>query len=289
MTGGRVHPSVISGYGLVEAPLEVTIGAFGTHQRAGQSRMSVVASSAAASEALDYLSVRTVPATRLALLDLDGWTGVLTNHRNGSDFNDHQYWAARTVGVRTVRVVDSDARWWRRGHLRERLSWEARIFQLHARDDAPLRVVTCVDDGGRWRFETSGDPLPIEASFNYTARRRKDRFTRGNLRDLLSELGPGPVSEERFWAVPRFALLAEWIIDDQWREQVEHWACSLQDADDPAFGYYLGGMSYTSHMATHATSVIHNLKRAIEINPSYEARARKYLDQARRVDRRRSQ
>src|SRR5438034_2733884 len=102
--------------------------------------MSVVSRSVTASEALDYLAVRTVPATRLVLLDLDRWTGVLTNHRDGSDFNDHQYWAARTVQARTVRVVDHDARWWPRGQLRERLAWEERIFELHAPDDSPLRL-----------------------------------------------------------------------------------------------------------------------------------------------------
>jgi hypothetical protein len=251
--------------------------------------MSVVAASATASEALEYLSVRTMPATRLVLLDLDRWTGVLTNHRDGSDFHDHQYWAARTVGVRTVRVVDEEARWWRRGNMRERLSWEARIFQLHGPDDSPLRVVTCMDDGGRWTFETAGDPLPVEASFDYAARRKKDRFTRQNLHDLLVALGPGPLGEERFRAVARCTLLAEWIIDDQWRERVQSQACSLEDTDDPAFSYYQRGMSYTSHLSTHATNVIHDFERAIEINASYEPKVREYLNEARRIDRRRSE
>lgn len=144
-----IHPSVLSGYGLIEAPFDLALHRFGTHRRADQSQMSIVGTSANPAQALDYLSVRTFPATRLVLVDLGGWTAVLTNGRNGSDFNDHQFWAGRTVGARTVRVVDQDATWWRRGRLRERLAWEGRIFELHAADNSNIRTVTAMNDGGR--------------------------------------------------------------------------------------------------------------------------------------------
>src|SRR5690606_19188043 len=101
------------------------------------------------------------------------------------------------------------------------------------------------------------DPLPIEAAFNYKAARKKDRFTKENLRDLLVALGPGPLTEDRFLAVRQMALLAERITNDEWRQKVERWACSLEDVDDPAFGYYMAGMSYMPFLETHATSVIH--------------------------------
>ena len=106
-----IHPSVLSGYGLIEASFDRVLQPFGTHSRADQSQMRIVGTSASPAQALDYLSVRTFPATRLVLVDLGDWTAVLTNSRNGSDFNDHQFWAGRTVGARTVRVVDHDARW----------------------------------------------------------------------------------------------------------------------------------------------------------------------------------
>jgi hypothetical protein len=245
--------------------------------------MSVVAKTRYPAEALDYLSLRTHPATRLVLLDRGGWTAVLTNQRGGSDFNDHQYWAARTVGVRTIRVVDSDARWWKRGKLRERLAWEARMFELHAPDDSTVRTIACADDGGRWTFDTIGDPLPIEESFAYDAPRKKDRFTRQNLHDLLTAVGPGPLTEAEFFATSRFALLAERFTNDAWRERTQANACTLEEADDPAIRYYQRGLNWVPHMATHATSVIRDFERAIEFNPDFEPRVRDYLRTARRV------
>ena len=115
----------------------------GATNRALFTRMAPSSSPAPSSSALAQRAASLClefKANDIVLLDLDRWTGVLTNHRDGSDFNDHQYWAARTVQARTVRVVDHDARWWPRGQLRERLVWEARIFELHAPDDSPLRL-----------------------------------------------------------------------------------------------------------------------------------------------------
>jgi hypothetical protein len=279
----RIHPSVLSGYGLIEARFDAVTLAFATRRRADQSQMTIIDGDATAADALHYLAVRTFPATRLVMVDLGDWTAALTNSRNGSDFNDHQYWAGRTVSERTIRVVDREARWWRRGARRERLNWEARIFELHAADDSTIRAVTCMDDGGRWDFFTVGDPLPIEASFAYDAPKKRDRFTSSNLHELLEAVGPGPLTQERFFRTPRFALLADCISNDEWRERVEASACSLEDADDPAFGYYQRGMSFVPFMNTHAASVIHDFELAVEINPAYEPKVRDHLREARRI------
>jgi hypothetical protein len=283
MTDLSIHPLVLSGYGLVEASFERTADGFGAQAHADASQIRVVKVTSSAAEAVDHLSLRTHPATRLVLVDRGGWTGALTNHRNGSDFSDYQYSAARSLGVRTIRVVDSNARWWTRDGLRERLAYEARIFELHGHDDSTLRSITCADDGGRWVFETSGSPLPIEASFDYDAPRKKDRFTRNNLRALLTAVGPGPLTDATFLKAPRFGLLAERWMNDAWRARIEAAACSLEEADDPAFGYYQVGMSYVDYLDTHATSVIASFERAIAINPAYEPRVREYLRQARRI------
>ena len=282
MTEPSIHPLVLAGYGLVEASFEVTAERFGSHTRAEASVVRLVKVTSSAAETLEYLSLRAHPATRLVLVDLGRWTGVLTNHRHGSDFSDDQYWAARALRVRTIRVVDSSARWWRRGALRERLAYEARILELHGPDDSILRSIACADDGDRWVFETSGSPLPIETSFDYDAPRKKDRFTRSNLRALLADLGPGTLTDRAFLEAPRFALLAErW--SDARGAQIEAEACSLEEADDPAFGYYRRGMSYVAHLETHATSVIADFERAIKIDPEYEPRVREYLREARRI------
>jgi hypothetical protein len=41
----------------------------------------------------------------------------------------------------------------------------------------PRRAVVAMDDGGRWIFETSGEPLPFEELDRYRTRRVRDRFT----------------------------------------------------------------------------------------------------------------
>ena len=278
-----IHPLVLQGYGLVHAPFEMVVRDFGTRARADQSQMRVVATTTDIGIALDHLARLTVPATRLVVLDRGPWTAILTNQRGGSDFADHQFWAARSLGVETIRVVDSDARWWRSGALRERLAYEARIVELHGPDNSTLRAVTCADDGGRWVFETSGVPLPVEASFDYDAPRKKDRFTRDNLRELLVSIGPGPVTDAGLLAAPRFALLEDRIRNRDWRNQVEARACSYAEADDPAFAYFQRGMSYVAHMQTHAPSVIADFERAVAINPAYEPRVRDDLRTARRI------
>ena len=279
----EIHPLVVRGYGLVEAPFGTTVDRFGTFTRASASEMRVVARTTDVDAALHHLSRLTVPATRLVIVDQGSWTAILTNHRSGSDFNDHQFWAARSLGVRTIRVVDSAARWWKRGAVRERLAYEARIFELHGPDASNVRSIVCADDGGRWVFETSGDALPIEASFGYDAPRIKDRFTRENLRDLLESLGPGALTADRLVAAPRFALLEDHITDPTYRSRVEAAACSRDEADDPAFGYFQRGMGYVDHMATHAPSIISDFERAVAIDPAYEPRVRDYLSAARRM------
>jgi hypothetical protein len=283
MNSISIHPLVLHGYGLVEASFEQTVDRFGTFDRADQSQMSVAGITASPADALDHLSRLTVPATRLVVVDRGDWTSILTNHQGGSDFSDHQYWAARALGVRTIRVVDAAARWWKRDNLRERLAYEARIFELHGPDDSIIRSVACADDGGQWVFETFGDPLPIEASFDYDAPRVKDRFTRQNLRDLVESVGASPLTEEAFLESPRFGLLADRIVDAAWRERVEAAACSHEEADDPAFGYFRRGLTWVPHMATHASSVIAEFERAIKLDPAYEPRVRDYLRTAHNI------
>jgi hypothetical protein len=283
MNAIAVHPLVLAGYGLVEAPYEKTVAGLDGLARGDQSRLSAVGRTTNAAEALEHLSRLTVPATQLIVVDRGEWTAILTNHRGGSDFNDYQHLASSALGVRSIRVVDAAARWWRRDGLRERLGYEARIFEMHDADGSTIRSIACADDGGRWVFETYGHPLPIEASFAYDAARKKDRFTRENLRDLLVSIGPGLVTAEGLLAAPRFALLVDRITDRAWRERVEAAACSYSDEDDPAFGYYRRGMTWVPHMATHATSVIADFERAVQINPSYEPRVRRYLREAHRI------
>ncbi len=110
-------------------------------------------------------------------------------------------------------------------------------------DGSTIRSIACANDGGRWVFETTGNPLPIEPTFAYDARRKKDRLTRANLHELLRSVGAEPLEADMLNAAPQFALLADRILDPAWRERVEASGCSLDEADDPAFGYLRRGLT----------------------------------------------
>jgi hypothetical protein len=60
------------------------------------------------------------------------------------------------------------------------------------------RMITAANDGGRWVFETSGDPLPFERLEEYRHRRISRRFTCDLLYDYLRQLGV-PLDNEPVW------------------------------------------------------------------------------------------
>ena len=226
-SGSRLHPELLSGYGLVEAPIDRVAATFGDHDRADQSKVRVRRHTTDPADVVEFLRLRTWPTTRLALIGLGEWTAVLTNRRGGSDFADHWFWAGRSLGARTIRVVDQGARW-ASGKPRRRLAFAARIVEIHDADGSTVRSIAAADDGGRWVFETFGDPLPIEASFDYTDPNRRRRFTSENLRQLLTSLGPGPLTDHRFPNARSFVLLDERYNLDSWQKRIEEAATTLE-------------------------------------------------------------
>jgi len=283
MTGSEISPRIMSGYGLVNERFDRVVRALSRSNRGSGSKIALVRETGLADEALAYMDIRTWPASRLLVVDLGPWCAILTNSRNGSDFNDHQRWATQTLGERTLRVVDDEAQTWRRGTQRMRIGYDARIVELRDGDGSTRRSIACMNDGGRWVFETSGQPLPIEASFPYDAPRSRDRFSSEHLAVLLRSLGVEPLTLQSLRAAPRFALLSETPTNKEVRRKVERFACSAAEADDPAFLHYMSGMRYADRMDLFgAERVIQSLERAVELNPDYEPRVRDTLAKARR-------
>lgn len=134
----------------------------------------------------------------------------------------------RTVKATTIRVVDQDARW-DHGPPRRRLAYPGRIVEVHDAEGNTIRSIACMDDGGTWVFETTGKPYPVEATFDYAALRKRDRFTSDNLAHLLSAVGPGPLTEQLFLDAPGFVLLDERVNLDAWRKQIDENATTLDD------------------------------------------------------------
>lgn len=140
-------------------------------------------------EALDYLSTLTFPATRHVAFPTPSGVALVNNSRNGSDYADHVVLLPRQLGCRFVRVVNTRPRVWSRGGQREVMRYEARIFDLRDTAGDVVRSVCCMNDGGRWVFDTQGAPHPLEADFPYAAARKAARFTEAHLFQLAAAYG----------------------------------------------------------------------------------------------------
>jgi len=151
---------------------------------------------------------------------------------------------------------------------------EARIFDLWDIEAKTVRCVCCMNDGGRWTFGTAGTPNPIERQFPNDARPKANRFTETHLQLLAKAYGFQIPSAATFLDAGKYLMFTQ---DYAYAAKF----CSIEDADDPAYGYFLRGMGWVKHMATHASSVIADFERCIRINPEYEPRLRHYLQMAR--------
>lgn len=131
------------------------------------------------------------------------WTAYFDNGWQGTDaFPPMAYLAKRlsTRGLRVVAVPPADGR------------YPTSIFELYGPEDREWlnfeRAISAMKDGERWRFDTSGDPLPFEDLERYSARRIRDRFPHELLDRYVQELGIRAF-EERFYMPDGRAFLLQ--------------------------------------------------------------------------------
>lgn len=123
-----------------------------------------------------------------ALIPWGTWTVMLTDGPHGTDVGLLPSWAARSLGCVAVRATAAPA---------GRGQFEAVIFELFdpAASDDPLRCrrsITAANDGGRWVFRQTGEPLAFETTDRYSTRLIRHRFTVTMLHDYLVALGLDP-------------------------------------------------------------------------------------------------
>lgn len=277
--------TLLGGYGLIEARYQHCVQALEDEEiTVTRSDLKEVDRVSDPFKALAFFSTYTFPSTRHILFPAsEGWTGIVNNSKNGSDFNDYCMGWSRAVRSRALRVVDRAPKVWKRGSLRVVMNYEARIVELYDGGAYPLRGVTCANDGGRWVWHVSGDPLPVETGFSYDAKKVKDRFTRENLRAFLTSLSAPPVDPEAFLRCKSFSLIEETYRSSEWMGRIREAACPEAEIDNPARGYYQRGLGWMEHLATHFSSAIADFEKALEIDPGYEERIRPHLERAYRI------
>ncbi|WP_052665080.1 hypothetical protein [Nitriliruptor alkaliphilus] len=123
--------------------------------------------------------------TRFLLLPVGTWTCMMSDGPGGTDIGLLPSHAARKVPCRAIRAVRAEP-----GDA----PYPATILAVYAPDavDDSLRcrrVLTAANDGGRWVFDSFGEPFGFEDVGTYEKRRIRDRFTGEMLMKYLVELG----------------------------------------------------------------------------------------------------
>jgi hypothetical protein len=225
-------------------------------------------------QAIRFLNEFTPPVVRHVLWEAgSSWTLCLNNSQFG--FSDDGPSLAQRTCARAYRVVDTPGRVWKRADIKVVTNYEARIFTEYGADGGTVKSISAMNDGGRWDWSTNGPRYPIEGTFNYSARRMKDRFTSANLRSLLRSLGAPVVTSADLMVWTKCILLKS--------PGTPQKTVTLEELDDPAYGFYQRGLGWVPHIQTHASSVIYDLERAVLINPAYEPKVRTYIDAAKRI------
>lgn len=133
--------------------------------------------------------------SREACIAVQGWTLLLNNTKLGTDVGVLPSRAARLLRCRAIRAVCVDD---------DQPGYPARMLSVYGPDGDPAngfveRSIAAANDGGRWVFQTHGEPYPFEDLTAYQRRRKTDRFTSSMLYDYLRALDV-PIDTEPDWA-----------------------------------------------------------------------------------------
>lgn len=134
--------------------------------------------------------------SKYAWIPCGRWTILLNNSPLGTDVGLLPSRAAEMLECRAIRAVS----------VEDTAQYPARILEVyspHSSDVFKLeRSITAANDGGRWVFETSGEPYDFEDQSAYRRRPKASRFTGQMLAGYLENLGV-PRDLEPDWRAAR--------------------------------------------------------------------------------------
>lgn len=231
LLGGRFEP-ITSEFGFVQAPPGI-VAAWLTEREAAWTReRGVNIKTKAASGGLEAALRLLLPLTSierrrsLAMSTTSSWTAIFENGLQGGDAALLSL-AATDLGCQAVRVVAvADTIVGGR-----QLEYGARIFELYGarRTDFLnyVRTISVSNDGGRWRLDQSGPPLPGEDATWYTAKQVKQRFREEHLAAILRSLDIDAFSDDFYgdqgFLVERQGPMAAGLREYSLAEVQEHW------------------------------------------------------------------
>jgi hypothetical protein len=129
------------------------------------------------------------------------WTAYFDNGLDGSDPWSAVSFLSERLGCRGILVA---------GHPSVRRSWSAvtrfDLFGQKPVDELNVtRSIALENEGGRWSWSTTGDPLPFEEIGHYANRRTQDRLPAELVFRYAQALG-APLDSEAFYG-PRATLV----------------------------------------------------------------------------------
>jgi len=141
---------------------------------------------------LEQLLPLTGPRVRELWVDAGDYCVFFDNFVNGSD-PQTVVDLSRTHQLRAFRVS---------AHPDTELSYGQTRLDVYGPEGKPplgyVRVISATNDGGRWSWDVSGEPLDFERVEYYQKRRIRDRFPSWLLEEYCMELSI-PVFEESFY------------------------------------------------------------------------------------------
>ncbi|HZH76450.1 MAG TPA: hypothetical protein VEY88_10470 [Archangium sp.] len=136
------------------------------------------------------------------------WTAYFDNGYRGTDAVSVMSYLAQLMGCRGMRVgaVPHTFR-------KDKGRYGVVALELYGPRQTDwlnyLRTLYAMNDGGRWVFGQSGEPLPFEKLERYQARKVRDRFTFEMLEEYLHHLGLSPFQEDFYLPQGTSAWLVE--------------------------------------------------------------------------------
>ena len=141
------------------------------------------------------------------------WTAYFASGIQGSDPFQIVRWLSKDLGVLAMRVCSTPST----------AQYPANIWEVFAPEGLggtpPLgyrRSIAAANDGGYWVFSQFGEAFPFEDLGAYSARRKRDRFSRELFTAYLSEFGLEPF-EESFYSVSESTPIVLATRIENWR------------------------------------------------------------------------
>lgn len=213
LLGDRFAP-ITSEIGFVENPIDQVVDCFEKWTRPIQAKRGVSLRRERFRGDLESLLRKLLPLTLVEVRRYlfvpthSDWIAFLDSGAHGTDASSVMPVMSHFLRCRTLRLTCvADTRSGSGQTARGRFG--AVIFQLWS--PAGNRSVVCANDGGKWVFEASGDPLGFEITDAYHDRHVRNRFQPDALLAYAKALGLSPFDEDFYDAATRDAMLIEKI------------------------------------------------------------------------------